>query len=182
MTRRRTEAVHEAEAATPAAAVKKAVIAECEKVITKPFIFGTNTSSLSVNEMARAATNPANVVGLHFFNPVHKMKLVELVRGLASSDEAIARARAYSDALGKTSIVVNEAPGLTTAVLALAAAGPAPSRRSSSRSATSRLAGACAPAVSCSEAKRSSQICESGTPAAVSTCRAASIIGAGPHR
>jgi 3-hydroxybutyryl-CoA dehydrogenase len=51
---------------------------------------------------------------MHFFNPVHKMKLVELVRGLQTSDETLAATRAYSDAIGKTSIVVNEAPGLTT--------------------------------------------------------------------
>jgi 3-hydroxybutyryl-CoA dehydrogenase len=51
---------------------------------------------------------------MHFFNPVHKMKLVELVRGLATTDEAIASARGYCEAIGKTSITVNEAPGLTT--------------------------------------------------------------------
>jgi 3-hydroxybutyryl-CoA dehydrogenase len=67
-----------------------------------------------VTEIATAVSGPDRVVGMHFFNPVHKMKLVELVRGLATSDKAVAKARAYSDALGKTSIVVNEAPGLTT--------------------------------------------------------------------
>jgi 3-hydroxybutyryl-CoA dehydrogenase len=51
---------------------------------------------------------------MHFFNPVHKMKLVELVLGLATSAATTARARSYADAIGKTSIVVNEAPGLTT--------------------------------------------------------------------
>ena len=51
---------------------------------------------------------------MHFFNPVHKMKLLEIVRGLGTSDETIARARAWGEAIGKTSIVVNEAPGLTT--------------------------------------------------------------------
>lgn len=51
---------------------------------------------------------------MHFFNPVHKMKLVELVRGLATSDEVLVRTRALCDAMGKTSIVVNESPGLTT--------------------------------------------------------------------
>jgi 3-hydroxybutyryl-CoA dehydrogenase len=57
---------------------------------------------------------PERVVGMHFFNPVHKMKLVELVRGLATSDDAVALSRDYAQALGKQAIVVNEAPGLTT--------------------------------------------------------------------
>ncbi|MBL0186647.1 MAG: enoyl-CoA hydratase/isomerase family protein [Candidatus Obscuribacter sp.] len=91
--------------------VKKAVIAECEKVITKPFIFGTNTSSLSVNEMARAATNPSNVVGLHFFNPVHKMKLVEVVAADTSSDETVAAAKAFGMKVGKTTVVTGDGPG-----------------------------------------------------------------------
>jgi len=54
------------------------------------------------------------VIGMHFFNPVHKMKLVELVMGLDTSEATIARAREYAHAIGKTSIVVNETPGLTT--------------------------------------------------------------------
>jgi 3-hydroxybutyryl-CoA dehydrogenase len=67
-----------------------------------------------VTEIARATRNPERVVGMHFFNPVHKMKLVELVRGLQTSDETLAAARVYSEAIGKTSITVNESPGLTT--------------------------------------------------------------------
>lgn len=94
--------------------IKLAVIREAEPVLAAGGIIGTNTSALSVTEIARAAANPAQVVGMHFFNPVHKMKLVELVRGLQTSDETLATARAYSDAIGKTSIIVNEAPGLTT--------------------------------------------------------------------
>jgi 3-hydroxybutyryl-CoA dehydrogenase len=54
------------------------------------------------------------VIGMHFFNPVHKMKLVELVRGLATSDEVVARTRTLCEQIGKTSIIVNESPGLTT--------------------------------------------------------------------
>lgn len=91
--------------------VKKAVIAECEKVITKPFIFATNTSSLSVNEMAKAAKNPANVVGLHFFNPVHKMKLVEVVAADTSSKETVAAAKAFGMKVGKTTVVTGDGPG-----------------------------------------------------------------------
>nr|WP_315189774.1 3-hydroxyacyl-CoA dehydrogenase [uncultured Albidiferax sp.] len=95
-------------------AVKKAVVAQAAAVMAAGAIYATNTSALSVTEIATAVANPDRVVGMHFFNPVHKMKLVELVRGLATSDEAIALTRDYSDAIGKTSIVVNESPGLTT--------------------------------------------------------------------
>jgi len=102
------------ETVTENLAVKKEVLATAAPQMVPGALIATNTSALSVTEIATAVPQPERVVGMHFFNPVHKMKLVELVRGLASSDEAVARARAYSDALGKTSIVVNEAPGLTT--------------------------------------------------------------------
>jgi 3-hydroxybutyryl-CoA dehydrogenase len=95
-------------------AVKKAVVAQAAPLMAANAIIATNTSALSVTEIATSAPAPDRVVGMHFFNPVHKMKLVELVRGLATSDETVARTRAYSDAIGKTSIVVNESPGLTT--------------------------------------------------------------------
>jgi 3-hydroxybutyryl-CoA dehydrogenase len=95
-------------------AVKKAVITQAVAGMADDAIIATNTSALSVTEIAAAVSHPERVVGMHFFNPVHKMKLVELVRGLATSDEVVALSRAYSDAIGKTSIVVNEAPGLTT--------------------------------------------------------------------
>lgn len=94
--------------------VKQAVLAEAAAVMADEAIYATNTSALSVTEIATAVTKPERVVGMHFFNPVHKMKLVELVRGLATSDETVAVTREYSDAIGKTSIIVNEAPGLTT--------------------------------------------------------------------
>ncbi len=95
-------------------AVKKAVMAEAAAVMAADAILATNTSALSVTEVATAVAGPERVVGMHFFNPVHKMKLVELVRGLATSDETVAKSREYSDAIAKTSIVVNESPGLTT--------------------------------------------------------------------
>ena len=77
-------------------------------------ILATNTSALSITEIATAAARPERVVGMHFFNPVHKMKLVEIIRGLATSDEIVEATRKWSAAIGKTSIVVNEAPGFTT--------------------------------------------------------------------
>jgi len=95
-------------------AVKKAVVSEAAAVMAEGAIYATNTSALSVTEIATAVSAPERVVGMHFFNPVHKMKLVELVRGLATDDATVAKSRDYSDAIGKTSIVVNESPGLTT--------------------------------------------------------------------
>ena len=94
--------------------VKKTVIAQAVPVLAPGAIIATNTSALSVTEIAASVPQPERVIGMHFFNPVHKMKLVELVRGLATNDATVARTRAYCDAIKKTSIVVNEAPGLTT--------------------------------------------------------------------
>lgn len=95
-------------------AAKHAVISQAAAVMADGALYASNTSALSVTEIATAVSSPERVVGMHFFNPVHKMKLVELVRGLATSDETVAMAQAYSAAIGKTSIVVNESPGLTT--------------------------------------------------------------------
>jgi 3-hydroxybutyryl-CoA dehydrogenase len=95
-------------------AIKKAVVAEAQPVLAADAVIATNTSALSVTEIATAVPCPDRVIGMHFFNPVHKMKLVELVMGLDTSEATIARARDYAQAIGKTSIVVNETPGLTT--------------------------------------------------------------------
>lgn len=93
---------------------KKAVVRTAKEVMAEGGIIATNTSALSVTEMGAALPDPDRFVGMHFFNPVHKMKLVELVRGHATTDETIARTRDLCEAIGKTSIVVNESPGLTT--------------------------------------------------------------------
>jgi 3-hydroxybutyryl-CoA dehydrogenase len=95
-------------------AVKKAVVALAQPALAADAVIATNTSALSVTEIATAVPCPDRVIGMHFFNPVHKMKLVELVMGLDTSEATIARARDYAQAIGKTSIVVNETPGLTT--------------------------------------------------------------------
>jgi 3-hydroxybutyryl-CoA dehydrogenase len=95
-------------------AIKKAVMLEAQPSLARDSIIATNTSALSVTEIATVLPCPERVIGMHFFNPVHKMRLVELVLGLCTSDETVARAREYSAAIGKTSIVVNETPGLTT--------------------------------------------------------------------
>jgi 3-hydroxybutyryl-CoA dehydrogenase len=94
--------------------VKLSIIREIDTLISDDAIIATNTSALSITEIAAASRRPQRVAGMHFFNPVHKMKLVEIVRGLATSDEAIAKLRRYAEALGKTAIVVADSPGFTT--------------------------------------------------------------------
>lgn len=95
-------------------AIKKAVMTEAAAMMPDDAIIASNTSALSVTEIAAVVPCPERFIGMHFFNPVHKMKLVELVRGLATSDETVARARDLCAAINKTAIVVNESPGLTT--------------------------------------------------------------------
>lgn len=95
-------------------AVKQAVIRQAAPLLAADAIIATNTSALSVTEIATSVDAAERIIGMHFFNPVHKMKLVELVRGLATSDEVVVRTRALCDQIGKTSIIVNESPGLTT--------------------------------------------------------------------
>ncbi len=77
-------------------------------------IFASNTSSLSVTEMAAGTTKPQKCVGMHFFNPVPKMKLLEVVRGLETSEETIADCREVGRRMGKEVVVVREAPGFIT--------------------------------------------------------------------
>ncbi|MCC5861795.1 MAG: 3-hydroxyacyl-CoA dehydrogenase [Gammaproteobacteria bacterium] len=94
--------------------IKRSVLLSAEGELAEGAIIATNTSALSVTELATCATKPDRVIGMHFFNPVHKMKLVEIVLGLATGADAVARTRRYTEQIGKTAIVVNEAPGLTT--------------------------------------------------------------------
>jgi len=102
------------ETATESMAAKTAIVREADRLLPADSVIASNTSALSVTEIGAATGRPDRVLGMHFFNPVHKMKLLELVRGVATSDETVARARAWGEALGKTTILVNEAPGLTT--------------------------------------------------------------------
>ncbi len=95
-------------------AAKTAVARTADALLPPGAVIASNTSALSITEIAAATQRVDRVVGMHFFNPVHKMKLVEIVRGLGTSDETVGRVRAWGEALGKTCIVVNEAPGLIT--------------------------------------------------------------------
>lgn len=91
--------------------VKKTVLQESEERMPEEAVFATNTSSLSVTELASAARRPERVVGLHFFNPVHRMPLVEVVRAEGSSPEAVAAAFGFALDLGKTPVLVEDGPG-----------------------------------------------------------------------
>jgi 3-hydroxybutyryl-CoA dehydrogenase len=92
-------------------ALKKDVYAELDQHAPAHTIFASNTSALSVTEMAAVTTRPQQFIGLHFFNPVPVMKLVEIIRGIATSDETVATIKELSSKIGKTAIEVQEAPG-----------------------------------------------------------------------
>jgi 3-hydroxyacyl-CoA dehydrogenase/enoyl-CoA hydratase/3-hydroxybutyryl-CoA epimerase len=91
--------------------VKRAVLAEWERAVPQTAIFASNTSTIPIAQIAVSATRPDRVAGMHFFNPVHRMPLVEVIRAEQSSDEAIATIFALAKKLGKTPIVVRDLPG-----------------------------------------------------------------------
>lgn len=91
--------------------IKKSVLAEVEAKVGRDTIVTTNTSTISVNVLSEALERPENFCGMHFFNPVHRMPLVEVIRARTSSDKAIATTVAYAQAMKKTPIVVNDCPG-----------------------------------------------------------------------
>ena len=94
--------------------LKARVTREAEPMLAADGIFASNTSTLPITGLAEASARPENFVGLHFFSPVHKMRLVEIIRGAKTSDETLARAYDYVLALGKTPIVVNDSRGFFT--------------------------------------------------------------------
>ena len=91
--------------------VKHAVLAEVEKHVAEDTVLTSNTSTISIDYLAEALQRPENFCGMHFFNPVHMMPLVEVIRGEKSSDEAVARTVAYATTIGKKAIVVKDCPG-----------------------------------------------------------------------
>lgn len=99
------------EAAPERLDLKRAIFAALGKALDPQALLATNTSSLSVAELARATSQPQRTIGLHFFNPPAAMKLVEIVETDASSDEAIDRARAFVERIGKTGVVCADTPG-----------------------------------------------------------------------
>ncbi|WP_432662488.1 3-hydroxybutyryl-CoA dehydrogenase [Wukongibacter baidiensis] len=99
------------EAAIENMEIKKKIFAELDKICKEEAILATNTSSLSITEIATATNRPDRVIGMHFFNPVPVMKLVEVINGIATSDETKETVMELSKNVGKTPVVVEEAPG-----------------------------------------------------------------------
>ena len=91
--------------------IKKSVLAELEKNVSQETVLCTNTSTISIDELAEGLTRPEQFCGMHFFNPVHKMPLVEIIRGSKTSEDTIARTVEYANRLGKKPVVVNNCPG-----------------------------------------------------------------------
>lgn len=91
--------------------IKQSVLAELESLVREDTIIATNTSTISVDDLATVLKRPENFCGMHFFNPVPVMPLVEVIRGEKSSDETIATTVAYAKKMGKVPIVVNNCPG-----------------------------------------------------------------------
>ena len=91
--------------------VKKSVLAEVEAHLSDDAVLTSNTSTISITELATALKKPESFCGMHFFNPVHRMLLVEVIRGEKTSESTIARTVAYAKAMGKTPVVVNDCPG-----------------------------------------------------------------------
>ena len=104
------------EAAVEDLDVKRSIFSKLDGIVSPGCILATNTSSLSVTAVASAVGSPDKVVGLHFFNPVPRMALIEIIRGAATSDETYEAAKALSERLGKTAVTVNEYPGFVEGV------------------------------------------------------------------
>jgi len=99
------------EAAAEDLQAKKELFAELDKLCKPETIFATNTSSLSITEIASATNRPDKVIGMHFFNPVPVMKLIEIIKGVATSEETKTTIVELSKTIGKTPVEVEEAPG-----------------------------------------------------------------------
>lgn len=102
------------EAATENAELKARIFDQLDDAAPPAAILASNTSSISITQIAAATGRPDRVIGMHFFNPVPVMKLVEVVRGLATSDETYETVRALAESLGKTPVEVNDAAGFVS--------------------------------------------------------------------
>lgn len=99
------------EAATEREEIKRAIFRDVGAVLRPDAILATNTSSIPITRLAQASPDPARFVGVHFFNPVPVMGLIELIRGLATSDDTVAKVKGYAERLGKRVVKANDAPG-----------------------------------------------------------------------
>ncbi len=102
------------EAASEKLDIKSELFRDLDRICRSDVILASNTSSISITKLAAATTRPANVIGMHFFNPVPVMKLVEVVRGLATSDQNFQTVRELAIKLEKTPVEVNDAPGFVS--------------------------------------------------------------------
>ncbi|HEX8486531.1 3-hydroxybutyryl-CoA dehydrogenase [Sphingomonas sp.] len=99
------------EAATEREDIKRAIFEQVGRVLGDDAVLASNTSSIPITRLAQASPDPARFVGVHFFNPVPVMGLIEVIRGLATSDATVARIEAFATALGKQVVHANDAPG-----------------------------------------------------------------------
>jgi 3-hydroxybutyryl-CoA dehydrogenase len=102
------------EAVPETVAIKAEIYAQLAPILPREAVLATNTSGLSITELAATSDRATRFVGMHFFNPVHRMRLVELVRGLETGDDALAVADLVARAMGKETVVVRESPGFVT--------------------------------------------------------------------
>lgn len=108
------------EAAPEILEIKQEILREVEAHARRPFIFATNTSSLSITEIARASQTPAMVVGMHFFNPVHLMRLIEIVVGEKTAEETVQATLTVARRMKKEPITVKDVPGFASSRLGIA--------------------------------------------------------------
>jgi 3-hydroxybutyryl-CoA dehydrogenase len=102
------------EAASEDAGLKYRIFTDLDRIAKPSAVLATNTSSISITEIARRTSRPENVIGMHFMNPVPVMKLVEIIRGLATSDKTTAYVTDLSKRVGKTPVEVNDFPGFVS--------------------------------------------------------------------
>ena len=102
------------EAAPERLELKVAMFAALDRATPPAAVLASNTSALSISELAAVTRRPQKVVGMHFFNPVHRMKLLEVVKGLETGDDTVATALMVGERMGKEGVVVRESPGFVT--------------------------------------------------------------------
>lgn len=102
------------EAATEKFEIKKAIFTDLDRIMRKDVILASNTSSISITRLAHVTGRPERVIGMHFFNPVPMMKLVEIIRGMATSQETFDQVRELALRLGKSPVEVNDAAGFVS--------------------------------------------------------------------
>jgi 3-hydroxybutyryl-CoA dehydrogenase len=102
------------EAATEKFEIKSEIFRDIDQICRPEIILSSNTSSISITKLAAVTKRPDKIIGMHFFNPVPVMKLVEVIRGLATSNETYATVKSLSEKLEKTPVEVNDAPGFVS--------------------------------------------------------------------